>query len=236
MTPFPWTCPYCGRATTIAAERFSVGQHGFDHANKHGAQLISTQVVICPNPDCRESEITAALFERGIEAGHWVPVGDSLRRWYLKPSSIAKVFPDYIPRPILEDYEETCLIRDLSPKASATLARRCLQGILRDFWKVKPGRLVDEIKQIKDRTDPLTWEAIDSVRKIGNIGAHMENDINLIVEVDPNEAKLLIGLIETLIRDWYIAKAERQKQLCRIKAIAEEKQEAREGDHGQQEP
>jgi len=38
--------------------------------------------------------------------------------------------------------------------------------------------------------DPLTWEAIDAVRKLGNIGAHMEKDINVIVDVDPEEAEL----------------------------------------------
>ena len=31
------------------------------------------------------------------------------------------------------------------------------------------------------------WQAIDAVRSIGNIGAHMEKDINLIVDVDPEE-------------------------------------------------
>jgi hypothetical protein len=41
-------------------------------------------------------------------------------------------------------------------------------------------------------------EAIDIVRNIGNIGAHMEADINVIVDVDPDEAQTLIELIETL--------------------------------------
>ena len=43
-------------------------------------------------------------------------------------------------------------------------------------------------------------DAIDAVRKIGNIGAHMERDINLIVDIDPNEAAILIGLIELLFQ------------------------------------
>jgi hypothetical protein len=33
-------------------------------------------------------------------------------------------------------------------------------------------------------------DAIDHVRKIGNIGAHMEADINVIVEVEPKEAQI----------------------------------------------
>ena len=37
-----------------------------------------------------------------------------------------------------------------------------------------------------------------AVRKVGNIGAHMEKDINVIVDVDPDEAQHLIGLITFL--------------------------------------
>ncbi|HYM87853.1 MAG TPA: DUF4145 domain-containing protein, partial [Nitrospiraceae bacterium] len=102
----------------------------------------------------------------------------------------------------------------MSTKPAAAQSRRCLQGILRDFWRVNPGRLVDEIEQIKGMVDPVTWGAIEAVRKIGNIGAHMEKDINLIVDVDPNEADLLVGLVETLLREWYVGREERKKRMA----------------------
>ncbi|MFH4090680.1 hypothetical protein WAJ00_22425, partial [Acinetobacter baumannii] len=41
----------------------------------------------------------------------------------------------------------------------------------------------------------------------------MEKDINFIIDVEPNEAQMLIGLIEMLLKEWYIARYERQKQL-----------------------
>jgi hypothetical protein len=75
----------------------------------------------------------------------------------------------------------------------------------------------------------MTWEAIDSVRKIGNIGADVEADINLIIDVDPDEADLLIGLIETLLADWYIARHNREQRMAKIKALSEEKEREREG-------
>jgi hypothetical protein len=138
-----------------------------------------------------------------------------------------KVLPEYVPAPIVTDYREACLIRDLSPKASATLARRCLQGMIRDFWGVSKSRLLDEVNAIEDKVDPLTWNAIDAVRNIGNIGAHMERDINVIIDVDPEEAKLLIGLIETLIDDWYVNRYEREQRLARLIAVSAEKQQAK---------
>ena len=51
----------------------------------------------------------------------------------------------------------------------------------------------------------------------------MEKDINLIVDVEPNEAKLLIGLIETLISDWYIVREERKNRMAQIVTVAEDK-------------
>jgi hypothetical protein len=46
----------------------------------------------------------------------------------------------------------------------------------------------------------------------------MEADINVIVDVDPEEATLLISLIETLLTDWYIARHNhpRREFLCRL--------------------
>jgi len=136
--------------------------------------------------------------------------------WQLIPSGFGKNFPDYIPEAIRADYREACAIKALSPKASATLARRCLQGMVRNFWDVKPGRLVDEINQIQEKIDPMTWAAIEAVRKLGNIGAHMEKDINVIVDVDANEAELLIGLIERLLEDWYIAREKRRTSMTAL--------------------
>jgi hypothetical protein len=156
-------------------------------------------------------------------------VGKILQTWNLIPPSTAKVFPEYIPKPIRDDYQQACLIRDLSPKASATLSRRCIQGMIRNFWGVSKARLKDEIDAIKDKTDVSTWAAIDAVRTVGNIGAHMEKDIDVIVDVDPQEAQLLIGLIELLMKDWYIAKHDREERLKSITALAAKKDAAKTG-------
>ena len=102
--------------------------------------------------------------------------------------------------------------------------------MIRDFWKISKPRLKDEVDALEDIVDPATWDAIDSVRKIGNIGAHMESDINVIVDVDPDEAILLIGLIETLIADWYIARQNREERMSKIKAVAAQKQRERDKD------
>lgn len=224
MKPLNWTCPHCCRSVTITSDRASSGSHVLSVDNDAGPHSLVTRYFVCPNPECQKFTLTADLFKVQRNPGvGWEQISDAIHHWDLVPDSQAKPFPLYIPAPILEDYREACLIRTLSPKASATLSRRALQGIVRDFWKVKPGRLVDEIKEIEALVDPATWGAIDAVRKIGNVGAHMEKDISVIVEVDPNEANLLIQLIETLLHEWYVVREERARRMSLVIATASSK-------------
>jgi Domain of unknown function (DUF4145) len=195
--------------------------------NTNGACRLRSIFYICPNSNCKKYSLFLSLSKlesNGIGGWH---EGGQIQFWQLIPNSKAQAFPDYVPKPILADYNEACLIKDLSPKASATLSRRCLQGIIRDFWKVKPGKLVNEIAEIENKIDPTTWQAIEAVRTVGNIGAHMEKDIDLIVDVEPQEAELLIGLIEILIHDWYVNREKRKNHLSSLIAVADQKDAAK---------
>ncbi len=143
----------------------------------------------------------------------------------VRPKFTCKSFPEYVPLAIRQDYEEANAIVKLSPKASATLARRALQGMIRDVHKIVRNRLADEINALKTEkkvSDDL-WEAIDAVRKIGNIGAHMEKDVNFIIDVDEGEAEKLIELVEYLIKIWYIQKHENDELLANVTNIGKEK-------------
>lgn len=220
---FSYRCPFCNQNATITSNNYSEDLHFFHNDNKYGHQQIRSFVIVCPNPDCKEYSLQITLHDREMNAPIW-KVYSAKRSWKLIPQSDAKVLPKYIPAPIVQDYREACAIKNLSPKASATLARRCMQGIIRDFWGISKRRLIDEIDTIREKVDPLTWGAIDAVRKVGNIGAHMEADINVIVDVDPEEAKLLIELIETLVQDWYVVTHDRKQRLRKIVDVSKEKE------------
>jgi hypothetical protein len=184
-----------------------------------------TNFIVCPNPECKELVIKAALKHATTDMyGRLNDVdGDPILEWTLKPESSAMTLPDYIPDQVCEDYYEACKILSLSPKASATLARRCLQGMIRDFWGVSKSRLIDEINELQGKIDVSTWDSIDSIRSIGNIGAHMEKDVNLIIDIDKDEANILLRLLEELFQDWYIAKHEKEERHNKIIALAENK-------------
>jgi len=73
----------------------------------------------------------------------------------------------------------------------------------RFLWLSK-RRLIDEIDELRERVatgraplgvQPDTVDAIDDVRKIGNTGAHMEADINVIVDVDVLADGTVVGRI-----------------------------------------
>ena len=132
---FNWTCPHCERAVTISEERESTDRHSLWIENAVGRRVLLTTFIVCPNQECRRFTLTAALYESepGLQGRDRLKV--KLEAGNRIPPSQAKTFPTYIPQAIRDDYREACLILDLSPKASATLARRCLQGMLRDFWK-----------------------------------------------------------------------------------------------------
>lgn len=225
---FNWRCPYCDHKVTITDERFSSNYHLLSFDNSVGKIGLRSAFTVCPNQECKKPTLEVYIhnwdYDRLNNAKLKFPPVSERR---LLPLSDSRAFPEYVPESIREDYEEACLIRDLSPKSAATLARRALQGILRDFYKAKQGRLVDEIDALADKMEPELHDAIHGVRKVGNIGAHMEADINVIVDVDPDEAKLLIELVETMIEETYVRREQRMNRLAQVKALADAKEQER---------
>lgn len=231
---FNWTCPYCNHPQVVTDSNwFSSGGKVLNPAGEFGPVAYYVSSVTCLHDTCGRMTLSLELYEReDVASTSHYRRGNLLQRWNLLPDSFAKPQPDFIPEAIRNDYYEACRIRDLSAKASATLARRCLQGMIRDFTGISKSRLIDEIRALEDATNqgtapagvtPESVEAIDKVREIGNIGAHMEKDVDLIVDIEPGEAQVLIELIEMLFDEWYVARNVRQQRLARVAAVSAEK-------------
>ncbi|MEQ3171438.1 DUF4145 domain-containing protein [Dysosmobacter welbionis] len=203
-------CPYCGIEYFVSSQLQRSDTLTF---NANRVEIIYYTWSICPK--CNKASFTLA-------GKHFdSPV------YFSYPPASAMFLPDYIPAAIRQDYLEAVKIAGLSPKASATLARRCLQGMIHDFWNIKEKNLNAEITALKTHIPRIQWEAIDAVRKIGNIGAHMEKDVELMVDVDPGEAEKLLKVIELLFKNWYIAEHENQQLYAEIAQIAEDKENER---------
>lgn len=233
---FNWTCPYCSRPQTVTDNNVrTVNGHFYTVRPSIGNIGISVTSIVCSNPECERPTVNASILPsvRSTTLADYLDVNKPLFSKRLLPENSSRPQPDFIPAAIREDYYEACAIRDLSPKASATLSRRCIQGMIRDFTGISKGRLIDEINELRQTVvegaapkgvSEESVEAIDSVRKLGNIGAHMEKDIDLIVSIDPNEAQILIELIESLFEEWYVARQKREERFAKLKQFEAQKE------------
>lgn len=209
-----YTCPYCKQAQSYSNScgwlhnKMQCDTHDIPKGDENAYFTIYT--LKCTNKSCNKKSVIAINRTDGTQID-------------IVPQNVYRHFPEYIPEQIRNDYEEASQIIDKSPKAAATLLRRCLQGMIRDFWSVKKSRLVDEIDGIKDKITPSQWKAIDGLRHLGNIGAHMEKDVNLIIDVTPDEATKLLKLIELLLEKWYISRHEEEELCDSIVTIADKK-------------
>ncbi len=211
-----YKCPYCN---TLLLDSQNCRSTNF---NNHGtpdvflsSALFTLRIYFCPQ--CKKTTI---IFDG--ESGEITGYSTTIL-----PKSLAKQFPDYVPHQIREDYEEAYSIVNLSPKASATLSRRCLQGMIHDFWNVHEKNLNAEITALKDKVSTSEWSVLNSIRQLGNIGAHMEHDINLIVDIDPQEAEKLLVVIEHFIEKWYVSRHDTELLFNEVIDINDNKQKQR---------
>jgi hypothetical protein len=234
-----WQCPYCQSFATIGEhDLFEVKGNISNYDN--GRVTYVFQAIECPNSSCGQLTAHIKLTDTTPNPAPAV-LSSSRTRLYipdknkkqkidlgvrLLPPSKAKIFPEYVPLAIRDDYQEACLITNLSPKASATLSRRCLQTIIRDFWNIKNKKNlneeIDALSKLPDVNADLI-SAFHDLRSIGNIGAHMEKDTNLIIDVESEEAEELIRFIESLIGLTYIEKHNRDQLFKKIKTISADK-------------
>lgn len=123
-----YICPYCGHAQAFAAGHV-LDNCGFDfHVRRMDNEYTKVSYIIhsfrCANKDCGKICVTSLNAE-------------TQEQFDILPQVTMKHYPEYIPEQVLRDYEEANLILERSPKAAATLLRRCLQGMIHDFWGSK---------------------------------------------------------------------------------------------------
>lgn len=216
------------------------------YENKYFKTVGTFESITCSNSKCKNSSIYVFIEKKLYQTStnpHSLDRVLEIEELYssrLLPFSEGIVLPDFIPKAISDDYKEACKIKELSPKASATLIRRCLQGMIRDFCGISKSTLYLEINELQTQVEAGTApreisiesvDAIDATRKIGNIGAHMEKDVNEIIDVEANEAQCLIELVETLLEDWYIARENRKQRFSKPIEINDSKEAIRQNNN-----
>ena len=233
-----WVCPHCGTTATLSNADIDRGWTSamIGTAPDDEGIAIGWAAVKCPSHKCGEYVLdietrfgSAKNNVNGYRTGEVKP--DRSRKFgigevRIEPR-IGLPLSKYVPDVVKQDYEEACLIKDLSPKASATLCRRALQGMIRHYWNVTKPTLHEELAAIKAQCEPELFDAMMSLKSIGNIGAHPEKDINLIVDIEEGEPDALLVLLQILDKDWYVAKADRLSRLSIVKKLGDAKTAAK---------
>lgn len=214
-----FSCPYCGKEQTYSRNNMyyeiNAYKKGYSESSRTPYEQscdITVFHILCSNNLCKKLTVIAR---------------NQSKQWDLIPDNVCKHYPDYVPLQIRNDYEEASSVIERSPKAAATLLRRCLQGMIHDFWDIHEKNLNAEITQLKDKIPATQWKAIDGLRSIGNIGAHMEKEVDLIIDIEPQEAFKLQKLIELLMEKWYISRHDEEVLFAEIAQTAGDKQEQR---------
>jgi hypothetical protein len=157
-------------------------------------------------PACREWTIQMALAKDQKPLTDWRqihPVGAN-----------RGPVPTDVPSQIAQDYIEACNVLPISAKASAALARRCLQNMLHAGGYAEKD-LAKEIDLLLNEPDPKKAlphklrETVDAIRNFGNFSAHPIDDKTTlqVIDVEPHEAEWCLETIEELFEHFYVGPA-----------------------------
>ena len=216
------TCPFCGTSfyrsrLSFVSDRLylkrlkdrlelcSLGKNVATRTKlkqKH-PELIRLEMAACPN--CHR--ITVCAVGLGKQYAN--------KKFNLYPQTSAAPLPGYIPAQIRKDYKEAVEIVKISPNSTAMLSRRILEEIIGDFYQVQEGDLYHDLEKLRnDEKNQHIWQAIDAIRRFGNLGVHTVHDVNRVKanrNVGTKEAVQLTKLILVLIHDTYVQRHYRQK-------------------------
>ncbi len=195
-------CPHCLVNFHAKEEKMLIG------IDEDGGWILIK--IHCPS--CNKMSLYLWNGTPGYHQQQFVGIVTTGKRIMVHPKGSSRPpCPIEVPKEFADDYNESCLVLPDSAKASAALSRRCLQHLLREVAKVKPGNLADEIQQVIDsgKLPSHLIESIDAIRHIGNFAAHplKSQKTGEILPVEPGEAEWNLDVLEALF-DFYFVQPE----------------------------
>lgn len=147
---------------------------------------------------------------------------DEKKVWQAYPQhSVREKASPEVPNDLSVDFNEACLVLEISPKSSAALSRRCLQNLLRlqGFTQKDLAPAIEALLKAGNLPSHLA-QSVDSIRNIGNFSAHTMKDTNTgqILPVEPHEAEWNLDVLEGLFDFYYVAPAKEQAKRAALNA------------------
>ena len=204
-------CPYC--KTVVLFEKVDISRFYFGES-----KYLLLTLVKCPY--CLNIVISKESFQVNPHGSDKL-LDESM---LLPMSSGRHPVPVEVPENIAKDYTEACQVFPYSPKASAALARRCLQSILTNKAGIKSKNLSDQIDKVLNDLPSYISDSLDAIREIGNFAAHEQKstETGLILDVEPGEAEWTLDILELLFDHYYVSPAKEAKRREKFNAKLEE--------------
>ena len=209
-------CPHCQHAVLFEKAEPKIIRHVGPLETRLGTTSGGVDILVyaskCPN--C-EKPIVAARIKSGKRT--------QIRLVY--PFNIARIVPDEVPEHIKQDFLEAAAVLPISEKASAALARRCLQNLLIDQGAPEKATLSEQIDWAIERLPGYLAENLDYIRVVGNFAAHpiKSKNTGMIVDVEPEEASWTLDVLEMLFDFYYvrpkIAKEKRERLEQKLREV-----------------
>lgn len=217
-------CPHCAVSTAVVFE--TLGAQCMRQRDGNEKAWYRVDYGYCQSSECRRLIVRLVRETEGEEA----------TKRYVEPHGRARSDTRHVPAGILSDYKEACAVLELSPAASAALARRCLQGLIHEHFKIREARLHDAIKKVTELSTlpPHLAEGLERIREIGNLAAHPKHNerMGLIVDVGREEAEWTLEILESLFKHCYVEPREYKRRTQRLRERMDRARN-QEGGHGQ---
>ena len=202
-------CPHCQIYSVMNIDNTV---ERFERDEKKGISYQDKNLLfdfICRCPQCNNTVfIQAQAYGNAVDPPNTEETEEQLK--VLSNGKILSIYPylksvtspPEVPEKYAGDFREAVLIMNLSPTASAALSRRVFQNILRDEFGIQAPTLYKEIEAFIALTGIPSYltDAVDAIRKIGNLAAHPLKNTNTgeVVPVEPGEAEWLIEVLNSL--------------------------------------
>lgn len=140
-------------------------------------------------------------------------------------NTFRKPTPKEVPAHIKEDYEEASRVLPISQKASAALARRCLQAIMRGqgYTQKDLAKQIDALLNESNSSKAIPTalrQTVDVIRNFGNFSAHPVTDQTTlqIIPVELGEAEWCLDILEDMFDHYYVKPAEAKARKAALDA------------------
>jgi hypothetical protein len=201
-----------GRYPTEEEPGIPMNMLNFDlkyHENSWMYRLIGSKCRACGNVSITRQKALipkdANIYDYGPFSSpiHDLHFEDDILIW---PRGIMRPIPKDTPKVIVQDFKEACESLYTSKRASAALARRCLQHLIRIRLGIRKN-LYQEIEALFESTSlpPTLKDALHLIRNLGILGAHplQDSETDNVLEIEEGEVEMVIDVLGQLLEYYY---------------------------------